>query len=57
VELDIGVKEDKSIEALRAATMELAAQQREMIRAGALNAQEVAHTKVIVDGEYEEITL
>ena len=55
VELDIGVKEDKSIEALRAATMELAAQQREMIRAGALNAQEVAHTKVTVDGEYKEI--
>jgi hypothetical protein len=55
VELDIGVKEDKSIEALRAATMELAAQQREMIRAGALNAQEVAHTKVIVEGEYEEV--
>jgi len=55
VELDIGVKEDKSIEALRAATTELVAQQREMIRAGALNAQEVAHTKVIVDGEYKEV--
>ncbi len=51
VELDIGMKEDKTIEALRASTMELVAQQRKMIQAGAMNAQEVAHTKLIIEGE------
>ena len=51
VELDIGMKEDKTIEALRASTLELVAQQRKMIQAGAMNAQEVAHTKLIIEGE------
>ncbi|MGH1461239.1 MAG: hypothetical protein ACRBB6_04305 [Neptuniibacter sp.] len=55
VELDIGLKEDKSVEALRQSTMELVAQQRAMIQAGALGAQEVAHTKLIIDGEAEEV--
>ena len=50
-ESDIGMKEDKTIEALRASTMELVAQQRRMIQAGAMNAQEVAHTKLIIEGE------
>lgn len=50
IELDIGVKEDSSISALREATMALAAQQREAIMAGAMNAQDVAHSKVI-EGE------
>lgn len=47
VELEIGVKEDGSIAALRQATMELAAQQRLMIQSGMSTAQAVAHTKVI----------
>ena len=51
VELDIGLKEDKTIDALRASTMELVAQQRKMIEAGAMNAQQVAHTKLIIEGE------
>ena len=51
VELDIGMKEDKTIDALRASTMELVAQQKKMIQAGAMNAQEVAHTKLIIEGE------
>ena len=49
VELDIGVKEDSSIAALRATTMELARQQRLMVESGAMNAQEVAHGKLIID--------
>lgn len=47
VELDINVKEDSSIAALRAATMELARAQRLAIGAGAMSAQEVAHSKVV----------
>ena len=52
VELDIGVKEDSSIAALRASTLELARQQRIMLEAGAMNAQQVAHSKLsVVDVE------
>lgn len=56
VELDIGVKEDGSIAALRATTLELARQQRLMMEAGAMNAQEVAHSKLVLDVETKEIT-
>lgn len=55
VELDIAVKEDGSIAALRATTLELARQQRLMMESGAMNAQEVAHSKLIVDVEAKEV--
>ena len=55
VELEIGVKEDSAIAALRATTMELARQQRMMLEAGAMNAQEVAHSRLIIEGEAKEI--
>lgn len=55
VELDIGVKEDSSIAALRATTMELARQQRLMMESGAMNAQEVAHGKLIIEGTAEVV--
>jgi hypothetical protein len=49
VELEIGVKEDSSIAQLRQATLELARQQRLALEAGQMNAQEVAHTRIVVD--------
>lgn len=55
VELDIGFKEDSSIQALRASTLELVAQQRAMLKAGAMNASDVAQTKLLIEGEAEEI--
>lgn len=56
VELEIGVKEDSSIAALRQSTLELARQQRLMVEAGAMNAQQIAHSKLaIVDVEAKEI--
>lgn len=55
VELDIGVKEDSSIAALRATTLELARQQRLMVESGAMNAQEVGHSKIIIDIAAEEV--
>lgn len=56
VELDLGIKEDSSIAALRQATMELVRQQRLMVEAGAMNAQEIAHSKVVVlDAEAKEV--
>jgi hypothetical protein len=51
VELEIGVKEDSSINMLRQATLALAAQQRAAIQAGSMSAQEAAHSKVVIDGE------
>lgn len=53
VELEIGVKEDSSIAMLRAATMELARSQRLALQSGAVNAQEVAHSKIV--GEFVDI--
>ena len=50
VELNVGVKEDNSISALREATLALVAQQRMALQAGAMNAQDVAHSRVI-EGE------
>lgn len=56
VELEIGIREDSTIAALRATTMELSRQQRLMMEAGAMSAQDVAHSKLqIIDVETREI--
>ena len=55
VELDIGVREDSSIAALRQTTMELARQQRLMMESGAMNAQEIAHGKLVIEGTAEVV--
>jgi len=55
VELDIGLKEDKTIEALRASTLQLVAQQRAMLVSGSSDAQQIAHSKLITDASYEEV--
>ena len=49
VELDINVKEDGSIAALRAATLELAKHQRLSMQAGQSTAQEIAASSLIID--------
>lgn len=49
VELEISVKKDSSIDALRQATMELVAQQRLQIQAGMQNAQQIAHSPVLIE--------
>lgn len=51
VELEVNVKKDSSIDALRQATMELAAMQRAQIAAGASTAQQIAHSAIVVEGE------
>lgn len=50
VELNVGMKEDQSISSLREATLELVAKQKQMLQAGLMDAQQVAHSKVI-EGE------
>ena len=54
VELDIGVKEDSSINALRESTNELVAQQRQMLASGAMTARDVAGTTLVIDQEKED---
>ena len=49
VELNLGIKEDSSIQALRETTMALAEQQKRMLQAGAMNAEQVAHSKLVID--------
>lgn len=56
VELDIGVKEDSSIQSLRDATLKLAKQQRLMVEAGMMDAQEIAHQPLTIDmGQVEVV--
>ena len=55
VELEIGVKEDSAIAMLRASTMELARQQRLMVESGAMHAQEVAHSEIVIEGSAKEV--
>ncbi len=53
IQLDIGVKEDNSIAELRATTLELVAQQKAMIQANAMTVKEIAHSKLLIEGEVE----
>ncbi len=48
VELDIGFKEDESIQALRASTLALVEQQKKMLTAGHMNALEIAESELII---------
>lgn len=49
IELDISVKEDKSLSDLKSATMELVAAQRLALQAGSTTIEGVAHSKIISD--------
>ena len=56
VELKVGVSEDSSIGALREATMALARQQRMAMESGSMNAEEVAHSKLVIDVQAERVS-
>lgn len=49
VEIDLGIRQDKSIDDLRATTLELVKQQREMIKLGQVNAKGIAHSKLLIE--------
>lgn len=55
VELDVNVKQDKSIDELRQTTLELVKQQRLMLESGAMNVKEVAHSKLLIESDCEEV--
>jgi hypothetical protein len=49
IELDIGIKEDQTIQELRETTMALARQQRQMIEGGQASVRAVAESKLITE--------
>lgn len=55
VELNIGMKEDSSISQLRQATLELVAQQKLALQAGAQTAEEIAESAIVINGEAERV--
>ena len=54
IELDIGVKKDSSIDILRQATLELAAEQRLQIQAGQSTVKEVAEGSLVIENEIDQ---
>lgn len=53
-ELDVTVKQDSAISALRATTAALVEQQKELLNQG-VGAQQIAHTQLVIDTELEEL--
>lgn len=49
IEMDVNVKQDSSIDELRATTQQLAQKQREMIQKGQMSVKEVAESKIVLD--------
>ena len=56
IELDVNVKQDKSIDDLRATTLELVKQQKLMLESGAMTPKEVAHSTILIEGDSEELS-
>ena len=54
IELEIGVKKDSTIAALRQSTMELVAQQRLALEAGVSTAQDIAHSGLVIENAVTE---
>lgn len=52
VDLNVQMREDDSIKQLRESTLELVRQQKKMIEAGAMNAKDIASSKLTIAGEY-----
>jgi len=55
VELEIGMKEDKAINDLRATTQALVEQQKKMLNDGSATPQQIAHSEIVIDAEVEVI--
>ena len=54
IEMDVNVKQDSSIDELRATTQQLAQKQREMIQKGQMSVKEVAESKIVLDADEVE---
>lgn len=54
-ELEISVKQDNTISVMRQAMIDLAAEQTKAIQSGMVNAQDVAHQKLVFDQDMQEV--
>lgn len=54
LEIDVNLKEDSSINALRESTMELVRQQKLAIEAGQSSPKDIAHSKLAIEGDVIE---
>jgi hypothetical protein len=57
VELNIGVKEDSTIQELRETTMALARQQRQMIESGVISVKSIAQSKISHSGDITDVSI
>jgi hypothetical protein len=55
IELDIAVREDKTIDALRASSLELVARQKQILLSGAMSAKDIAHSNLITEVSFQEV--
>lgn len=55
IELNVGLQEGGVISELREITSKLAAKQRQLIEGGSYSAQEIAHSKLTIEGESERV--
>jgi len=49
IELDVNIKDDKSIDDLRATTLELVKQQKAMIESNSMSVKQIAHSKLVIE--------
>lgn len=54
IELDMNVKQDKTVEDLRGAILELGKTQRKMIESGNMNASDIAKSSILINQEVED---
>ena len=55
IELDIGIKSDSMIEQLRTTMAEFSAQQLKAIQLGTQSVTDIAHSKLVIEGEYSNV--
>ena len=55
IELQVSQKQDSVVDSLRAVTLDLVAETRKAIEAGAMTPQEAAHQRITIEGEAEVI--
>ena len=55
VELDIGLKQDNSIQQLRDATSKLAQAQQQAAKDGVMSAKDIADSKIVIDVVAKEV--
>jgi len=55
IELDIGIKKDKSIDELREATLALVLEQKRILAAGAMTIADIANSEIVINNDTGEV--